>query len=196
VVPIWFRLWMSGMCRARDLLRVVVVERQARQAAARRQARPRKQGGIDRRAGGDRVAPADGGVRPSSSAGTGSHWPRRVSATASTWRRSGASEARWSEIQGAQYLSVEAQELMSLIQRFGGNDSQALQSAVYELEDVDARQTDRLGLGSDLRGFLSNLVVRQKKRRWSPYSAMSKQRQASRRACCVVRGSVRGSVLS
>ncbi|MGQ4516902.1 hypothetical protein [Streptomyces sp. DW26H14] len=60
-------------------------------------------------------------------------------------------------VQGTVQLGVEAKELLKLVASHGGNESAALESAVHELEDQDARQTERLGAKAMLRGFLLRL---------------------------------------
>jgi hypothetical protein len=60
-------------------------------------------------------------------------------------------------IRGTTNISSEAKELLSLVERFGGQNATALESAVHELEDQDARLSDRLGAKQRLRGFLIQL---------------------------------------
>jgi hypothetical protein len=61
------------------------------------------------------------------------------------------------ELHGSAELGVEAKELIRLIDQFGDKDMSSLQSAVYELEDVDARPADRLSAKQRLKGFLYKL---------------------------------------
>lgn len=60
-------------------------------------------------------------------------------------------------IQGTTNISPEAKELLSLVERFGGQNTSVLASAVHELEDQDARVSDRLGAKQRLKGFLIQL---------------------------------------
>jgi hypothetical protein len=60
-------------------------------------------------------------------------------------------------IQGTAHLGVEAKELLKLVDLFGERDRVALQSAVHEIEDPDARETDRLGARQKLKRFLLQL---------------------------------------
>ncbi|MEE1805625.1 hypothetical protein [Streptomyces sp. BE133] len=58
-------------------------------------------------------------------------------------------------VQGTVHLGPEAKELLSLIERFGGDDAQTLESAVHEVEDDDARLAERLGAKQRLKAFLA-----------------------------------------
>ena len=60
-------------------------------------------------------------------------------------------------IRGTTNISPEAKELLSLVKRFGDQNTTALESAVHELEDQDARLSDRLGAKQRLKGFLIQL---------------------------------------
>jgi len=60
-------------------------------------------------------------------------------------------------VQGTVNLGCEAQELLELIQRFGGDEGAALESAMHELEDEDARAPDRLVARQRIKGFLFKL---------------------------------------
>ncbi|MGR3871629.1 hypothetical protein ACUXZZ_24025 [Streptomyces graminifolii] len=60
-------------------------------------------------------------------------------------------------VQGTVHLGVEAKELLQLVADHGGDDSGALESAVHELEDPDARQAERLGAKAKLSAFLLRL---------------------------------------
>jgi hypothetical protein len=60
-------------------------------------------------------------------------------------------------VQGTLDLDPEAKELLDLVGRFGGADAAALESAVHELEDADARQAGRLRAKQRLKGFLFKL---------------------------------------
>lgn len=61
------------------------------------------------------------------------------------------------ELHGSAELGIDANELFQLIDRFGDKDVSALQSAVYEIEDGDARPEDRLAAKQRLKGFLYKL---------------------------------------
>ena len=54
-------------------------------------------------------------------------------------------------------LGPQATELMNLIERFGGSNAAALQSAVYEFEDVDAPGEKRATAKRRLKIFLRQL---------------------------------------
>ena len=60
-------------------------------------------------------------------------------------------------IQGTTNISPEAKELLGLVEQFGGQNTTVLESAVHELEDQDARLSDRLGAKQRLKGFLIQL---------------------------------------
>jgi hypothetical protein len=60
-------------------------------------------------------------------------------------------------VQGTINFGPEANELIRLIREFGGAQSSQLESAVHELEDVDARTPDRLGAKQRLKAFLFKL---------------------------------------
>ena len=62
------------------------------------------------------------------------------------------------ELHGTAQLGIEAEELIKLIDKFGDREVSALQSAVYELEDEDARPADRLGAKQQVKAFLYGLV--------------------------------------
>ncbi|MFF4288703.1 hypothetical protein ACFY0R_25885 [Streptomyces sp. NPDC001633] len=57
-------------------------------------------------------------------------------------------------VQGTVNLGPEAKELLRLIAIHGGADGAALETAVHELEDPDARQAERLGAKAKLSAFL------------------------------------------
>ncbi|WP_225810412.1 hypothetical protein [Streptomyces spinosus] len=57
-------------------------------------------------------------------------------------------------VQGTVHLGAEAKELLQLIASHGGAEAGALESAVHELEDPDARQAERLGAKARLSAFL------------------------------------------
>ena len=61
------------------------------------------------------------------------------------------------ELHGSAEFGIEAAELVKLAEKFGGADALALQSAVYELEDEDARPVDHLGAKQQLKAFLYKL---------------------------------------
>jgi hypothetical protein len=60
-------------------------------------------------------------------------------------------------VQGTVNLGPEAKELLKLAAQFGGQNAALLESAVHELEDQNARVSDRLGARSRLKGFLIQL---------------------------------------
>ena len=60
-------------------------------------------------------------------------------------------------IQGTANIGSEAKELLRLVGQFGGQDTSVLESAVHELEDQNARVSDRLGARQRLKGFLIQL---------------------------------------
>jgi hypothetical protein len=60
-------------------------------------------------------------------------------------------------VQGTVNLGPEAKELLKLAAQFGGQNAAVLESAVHELEDQNARVSDRLGARSRLKGFLIQL---------------------------------------
>jgi len=57
-------------------------------------------------------------------------------------------------IQGIVNLGPSAKELLDLIRAYGGKEATILESAVYELEDPDARRADRVGAKRRLKKFL------------------------------------------
>jgi hypothetical protein len=61
------------------------------------------------------------------------------------------------ELHGTAHLGVQSQELITLIDRFGAKELAALQSAVHEIEDTEARPADRLAAKQRLKGFLYKL---------------------------------------
>jgi hypothetical protein len=63
-------------------------------------------------------------------------------------------------VQGTVNLGPEAKDLLAIIGQFGGAKRVELESAVYELEDPDARTQDRLAARQKLRRFLSSLGTR------------------------------------
>lgn len=60
-------------------------------------------------------------------------------------------------VYGTANLGASAKELLDLISRFGEADAAELESAVYEIEDSDARPADRLGARQKLKAFLFKL---------------------------------------
>lgn len=60
-------------------------------------------------------------------------------------------------VQGTVHLGTEAKELLKLIASHGGAEAGALESAVHELEDPDARPAERLGAKAKLGAFLLRL---------------------------------------
>jgi transcriptional regulator with XRE-family HTH domain len=61
-------------------------------------------------------------------------------------------------IQGIVHLSPNAKEFLALIDRFGGKEVPLLRAAVHELEDPDARPTDRSAAKRRLKKFLSHVA--------------------------------------
>jgi hypothetical protein len=57
-------------------------------------------------------------------------------------------------LNGTAHLGAEAQAVLDLIDRFGGEHTAELTTAVHEVEDGDARQSDRLRARQVLKGFL------------------------------------------
>ena len=57
-------------------------------------------------------------------------------------------------VQGTAQFGAEAKQLIELVRLFGGADAPSLESAVHELEDPDARTTDRLGARQQIKAFL------------------------------------------
>ncbi|GAA3301820.1 hypothetical protein GCM10020295_45970 [Streptomyces cinereospinus] len=58
-------------------------------------------------------------------------------------------------VQGTMNYSPEAKELLRMIQQVGGNDASALEVAVHEVEDEEARPEERLSAKQKLRAFLA-----------------------------------------
>jgi hypothetical protein len=63
----------------------------------------------------------------------------------------------YASVTGNLHLAPEARELLSLVERYGGDDQDSLQSAVYELEDADAPKGKRQAAKARLKGFLGQL---------------------------------------
>ena len=61
------------------------------------------------------------------------------------------------EISGDQHIGPEAQQLLELIKRYGGKDTQELASSVHELEDTSAPKPGRLNAKQKLKKFLINV---------------------------------------
>jgi AmiR/NasT family two-component response regulator len=61
-------------------------------------------------------------------------------------------------VQGTVNLAPPARELLALVNRFGGQEIPALQSAVYEIEDTDAPSEARSAANRRLRQFLGQLA--------------------------------------
>jgi hypothetical protein len=59
--------------------------------------------------------------------------------------------------QGTTNFGVQANELLDLVRRFGGQEAVALQSSVYELENPDTRPANRLQAKRRLKSFLLQL---------------------------------------
>jgi hypothetical protein len=60
-------------------------------------------------------------------------------------------------IRGTADLGPDAKQLLELIERFGGDDTNTLTSALFELEDPDAAKPVRVGAKQRLKGFLIRL---------------------------------------
>lgn len=58
------------------------------------------------------------------------------------------------EIRGNQSIGVEAQQLLELIHKYGGSESQNLASSVHELEDKSAPKSGRINAKQKLKKFL------------------------------------------
>ncbi|EMD9440939.1 hypothetical protein [Burkholderia cepacia] len=58
------------------------------------------------------------------------------------------------EVSGTQNFGTEANQLIALVKRYGGSRATELTSAVYEVEDADANQADRLSARQKLKTFL------------------------------------------
>jgi len=61
-------------------------------------------------------------------------------------------------VQGTVHLGVQAKELLALIERFGGNETATLESALHELEDTDAPAAAKSAARRRLQKFLSRLT--------------------------------------
>jgi hypothetical protein len=61
-------------------------------------------------------------------------------------------------IHGDIHLNPQAKEIMAFINQFGGDDTVALRSAIYEFEDVDAPAASRSAAGRRLKRFLGQFV--------------------------------------
>jgi hypothetical protein len=61
-------------------------------------------------------------------------------------------------VQGVVNLTPQAKELLALADRFGGQETAALQSAVYELEDTAAPPAARSAAKRRLKQFLGQLA--------------------------------------
>jgi hypothetical protein len=60
-------------------------------------------------------------------------------------------------VAGNLHLASQAQELLALIEQFGGQDAPVLQSAVYEVEDAEAPPAKRTAAKARLRRFLAQI---------------------------------------
>jgi hypothetical protein len=60
-------------------------------------------------------------------------------------------------VQGVVNLGPRARELLALVNRFGGQETSVLQSAVYELEDTDAPPEARSAAKRRLKQFLGTV---------------------------------------
>lgn len=61
------------------------------------------------------------------------------------------------EINGSQNLGVQGQQLLELVHKYGEAKAGELAFAVYEMEDKDVRESDRLKALQKLKNFLSKL---------------------------------------
>ena len=61
------------------------------------------------------------------------------------------------EIRGNQHIGQEAQQLLELIQKYGGSQSRELASSVHELEDESAPKPGRLNAKQRLKKFLIDI---------------------------------------
>jgi hypothetical protein len=103
--------------------------------------------------------PNVGGLAPMQFLALGSSVPRSASVTVNINQQvvNAVESAVVQSIQGTTNIGPEAKELLGLVSRFGGQDTAALESAVHEFEDPDARASDRLGARQRLKGFLFQL---------------------------------------
>jgi hypothetical protein len=60
-------------------------------------------------------------------------------------------------VEGTVNLSSHSQQITTLVHEYGGNERAALESAIHEVEDPDARPADRLAAKQRLKGFLFKL---------------------------------------
>ncbi|MNI83352.1 hypothetical protein D3C73_1401460 [compost metagenome] len=58
------------------------------------------------------------------------------------------------EVSGTQNFGVEAGQLMEFVKLYGGSRTNELTSAVFEIEDPDANQADKLAARQKLKSFL------------------------------------------
>lgn len=58
------------------------------------------------------------------------------------------------EVSGTQNFGIEANQLIELVKLYGGSRANELTSAVFEIEDSDANQADRLAARQKLKAFL------------------------------------------
>ena len=105
------------------------------------------------------LVPQPGGVTPTRLLALTSPMPsdRSVTVNISQQLVNAVESTIVQNIQGTTNISPEAKELLSLVERFGGRNTTALESAVHEFEDQDARLSDRLGARQRLKGFLIQL---------------------------------------
>jgi hypothetical protein len=61
-------------------------------------------------------------------------------------------------VRGTVHLGPKAKELLTLIDRFGGQEAPLLEAAVHELEDMDAQPVDRSAARRLLKKFLSQIA--------------------------------------
>ncbi len=66
-------------------------------------------------------------------------------------------------------LGAQAKDILALIDRFGGQDTAALKTAVHELEDQDAPLTAGSAAKLELKSFLTSLLVKPKASRCLGY---------------------------
>ena len=61
-------------------------------------------------------------------------------------------------VQGTAHFGAEAKQLLALVRQYAGRDAGELESAVHELEDVDARQANRLNAKQRIKAFLFRIA--------------------------------------
>jgi hypothetical protein len=63
-------------------------------------------------------------------------------------------------VQGTAHFDPEAKQLLELIGQYGGTATSELETAVHELEDPDARSSDRVTAKQQIKGFLFKVASR------------------------------------